>query len=56
MYVKLKISYRHLASYPKVFYLPLMLFACGVYGFHSVKGSALPYTPSAQPASEDMPF
>ena len=50
MYVKVKICYRYLASDPKVFYLPLMLFACGVYGFHSVKGSAMPYTPSTQPA------
>ena len=43
MYIKFKICCQHLASYPKVFYLPLMLFFCGLYGFHSVKGSAIPY-------------
>ena len=56
MYVKFKICYKHLASYPKVFYLPLMLFACSVYGFYSIKGSALPYTPLSQLTSEEMPF
>lgn len=32
----------HLASYPKVTYLPLFMFACGAYGFHSVKKSKVP--------------
>ncbi len=47
MYTKFKICYAHLASYPKIFYLPLMLFACGVYGYHSVKTSSVPYDPPA---------
>ncbi len=56
MYIKFKICYRHLASYPKVFYLPLLLFTCGIYGYHSVKGSSVPYTPSAHSDQEEMPF
>jgi hypothetical protein len=36
-YVKFKIFYQHLSSYPKVIYAPLLFFACGVYGYHSVK-------------------
>ena len=47
MYIKFKICYSHLASYPKVCYLPLLLFMCGIYGYHSVKKSSVPYTPQA---------
>ena len=56
MYVKFKICYQHLASYPKVCYLPLLLFTCGLYGYHSVKHSSVPYTPPALTVSDDMPF
>ena len=43
-YVKFKIFFQHLASYPKFVYVPLMFFACGVYGFHSVKKTSVPYS------------
>lgn len=56
MYTKFKIVYAHLASYPKIFYLPLMLFACGVYGYHSVKKSSVPYDPQSQASSVENPF
>jgi|LauGreDrversion4_2_1035121.scaffolds.fasta_scaffold217722_2 hypothetical protein len=46
MYIKFKIFYQHMASYPKVCYLPLLFFACGIYGYHSVKHSTVPYTPA----------
>ncbi len=45
-YLKFKIYLQHLASYPKIVYLPLMLFSCGIYGYHSVKTSSVPYNPS----------
>ena len=47
-----------MASYPKVCYLPLLFFACGFYGYHSVKQSSVPYTPPAATDStnEEMPF
>ncbi len=39
---KLNLYMNHLASYPKVIYLPMVLFACGAYGYHSVKKSTEP--------------
>jgi hypothetical protein len=45
MFIKFKICYSHLASYPKVCYLPLLFFACGFYGYHSVKHTSVPYSP-----------
>ena len=44
-YIKFKIWYQHLSSYPKVIYAPLLFFACGVYGYHSVKKTSHPYSP-----------
>ena len=41
---KLKVYGQHLASYPKISYLPLLFFACGAYGFNSVETSQEPYT------------
>ena len=46
-----------MASYPKVCYLPLLFFACGFYGYHSVKHTSVPYTPTVtDSANEEMPF
>lgn len=42
LFRRFKILLKHLASYPKIAYLPIMLFACGTYGFKSVEKSILP--------------
>ena len=39
---KFKILVQHVSSYPKVTLIPLLFFACGAYGFHSVKKTSIP--------------
>lgn len=55
-FVKFKIFYQHLASYPKVIYFPLLFMGCGVYGFHSVKKTSAPYTTPEITNSVENPF
>lgn len=44
MYLNIKktqMLIRQVAGYPKVTYLPLVLFACGTYGYKSVKQTSI---------------